>query len=181
MEALDKELKEGDLSAAVDAQRRELKSLEAELGKRQEAAIAAKRQRDDAIGARYVLKCRLEEEKTKASEKKLGHEAHLEKELKLATMDHHRLRAEADLVGAEIETLQKNLVDLKLDLAIASEKSEDIKDEIRAGRVYSQKLKDELMLRGLLPCTCTGPQTADTKQAFRSLLTRFRTMGNRAS
>ncbi|KAH8073037.1 hypothetical protein JL721_3012 [Aureococcus anophagefferens] len=83
------------------------------------------------------------------------------------------------LLDAECEALQRNEVDLKLDLAIASERAEEIKDQLAAARAYSQKLKDQLMHRGVMPCTSPGPagHGARATSFFNALLTRFRVMG----
>ncbi|KAH8069645.1 hypothetical protein JL720_6773 [Aureococcus anophagefferens] len=93
-------------------------------------------------------------------------------------MDLERLEAESAKLDAECEALQRNEVDLKLDLAIASERAEEIKDQLAAARAYSQKLKDQLMHRGVMPCTSPGPAGHGARAtSFNALLTRFRVMG----
>ena len=57
---------------------------------------------------------------------------------------------------------------------MASEKSEDIRDEIAASEGYARRLKDELMHKGLMPCTSPAYKgDAPSSTTFGSFLSRF--------
>lgn len=164
---------DGALAVALAAARADVADAAAALAATRATAATARRARDDAVGARYVLAAKLADAASRKSDDRRDSAARLVHELASATSQHERIRSDCDLVESETEILSRDLVDLKLELAMASEKSEDIRDEISAGEGYSRRLKDELMHRGIMPCTSPAYKGDAPPTTLQSILSRF--------
>lgn len=126
---------------AVAQSRSEEVSLREELEQSQLVARKAHESRDSVLGAKYVIKSRLEDERKTIDTAAQRQVQRTHDELRLATAELERLQATVDEMKRGSDEVAQALVDTKLSLAQAKTRSDALKAAVVAEK--SRQLKEQ--------------------------------------